>query len=179
MEISRKTDYALRMLATLVRNPGSVVSVRAAAAENNVPYSFARSIQHDLALAGLVESTRGAAGGMRLAVDPKETSLLTLVEAVQGPVYIATCDYAGEGGAPCPFMAECHFNPVWCNAELMLRDYFNSVTLHDVVVDNKMPQFRGTFDLVAARRAHAAAPAGEKAAAPGPVGQDPEAAASA
>lgn len=158
MEISRKTDYALRMLATLVRNPGSVVSVRAAASENKVPYSFARSIQHDLALAGLVESTRGAAGGMRLAVDPKETSLLQLVEAVQGPIFIATCDYAGEAGTPCPFMAECHFNPVWCNAEHMLHDYFSSVTLYDVVVENKMPQFIGSFELVMAHRDHEGEP---------------------
>ena len=56
MEIARKTDYALRMLATLAADPAGVVSVREVARANGVPYSFARSIQHDLALAGIVES---------------------------------------------------------------------------------------------------------------------------
>ena len=50
VDISRKTDYSLRMLAELVRSDG-VVSVRAAAEKNGIPYSFARSIQHDQACA--------------------------------------------------------------------------------------------------------------------------------
>lgn len=152
MEISRKTDYALRMLAALVQNPDGVVSVRTAAKDNDVPYSFARSIQHDLALAGIVESTRGAHGGMRLAVDPRTTSLLKLVEAVQGPILISSCDYAGDDGGPCPRMAECHFNPIWCNAERMLRSYFDSVTLYQVVIEGKMPQMTGSFRLVGNKR---------------------------
>ncbi|MCI1645473.1 MAG: Rrf2 family transcriptional regulator [Olsenella sp.] len=157
MEISRKTDYALRMLAALVQNPDGVVSVRTAAKDNGVPYSFARSIQHDLALAGIVESTRGAHGGMRLAVDPRTTSLRKLVEAVQGPILIAACDYAGDDGGPCPRMAECHFNPVWCNAERMLCAYFDSVTLYQVVIEGKMPQMTGSFKLVGNKRKSKAA----------------------
>mgnify|MGYP001010877272 CR=1 FL=1 len=145
MEISRKTDYALRMLAALVQNPEGVVSVRTAAKDNDIPYSFARSIQHDLALAGIVESTRGAHGGMRLAVDPRTTSLLKLVEAVQGPVLIAACDYAGEDGVPCPRMAGCH-------AERVLRAYCGSVTLYQVVMEGKMPQMTGSFKLVGSKR---------------------------
>ena len=46
MDISRKTDYALRMLAMLAEDPECLLSVRTAAEEVNVPYSFARSIQH-------------------------------------------------------------------------------------------------------------------------------------
>lgn len=157
MEISRKTDYALRMLAALVQNPDGVVSVRTAAKDNGVPYSFARSIQHDLALAGIVESTRGAHGGMRLAVDPRTTSLRKLVEAVQGPILIAACDYAGDDGGPCPRMAVCHFNPVWCNAERMLCAYFDSVTLYQVVIEGKMPQMTGSFKLVGNKRKSKAA----------------------
>ena len=152
MEISRKTDYALRMIASLVRRPEGVVSVRSAAKENAVPYSFARSIQHDLTTANIVESLRGARGGMRLSVDPTTTTLLQVIEAIQGPLFIATCDYAGAEDGPCPFLSECHYNPVWCNAERMLRDYFSSVTLHDIVVEGKMPRYDGEFTLVEAER---------------------------
>lgn len=154
MEISRKTDYALRMLSALVQNgEGSpVVSVREVAEENRIPYSFARSIQHDLAQAGIVESLRGARGGMRLAVDPKKVTLRELVEAVQGPIIISGCDFSGEDGGVCPFLPQCQFNPVWCNAERMLRDYFSSVSLYDVVVDNKMPSVSSDFTLVDSKR---------------------------
>lgn len=154
MEISRKTDYALRMLAALAEDPSGVVSVRTAARESGVPYSFARSIQHDLAVAGIVENTRGAAGGMRLAVDPAQTTLLDIVEAVQGPVLISGC--GGSAGEPCPRQGSCHYTAVWCNAERLLHSFFSAVTLRQLVVDRLSPVFRGTFELVSDDEARAA-----------------------
>lgn len=151
MEIARKTDYALRMLATLVSDPGGMVSVREAARSNAVPYSFARAIQHDLALAGIVENTRGANGGMRLAVDPHKISLLRLLEAVQGPLALCGCKDAITAGddvtEPCPRRCGCNFSPIWCNAESLLREYFSSVTLWQVVEEGRVPLLRGDFVL--------------------------------
>ena len=147
MEISKKTDYALRMLVCLVQNPGRIVSARAAAEENGVPYSFARAIQHDLASHGIVESIRGAHGGMRLAIDPHETPLLDIIEAVQGPVEIATCVISEEEGEPCPRKDTCPFNPIWCTAERMLRDYLASVSLYDVVMNGLSPDVGTAFGL--------------------------------
>lgn len=161
MDISRKTDYALRMLAALVENPDGTVSVRTAARENGVPYSFARSIQHDLAVAGIVENVRGANGGMRLASDPRETTLLQLVEALQGPVVVACCASPSGDGGPCPNRARCHFTPVWCNAERLLRSFLSSVTLHQLVAEGLSPVFNGTFELVDETRAREAATAGD------------------
>lgn len=157
MDISRKTDYALRMLARLVEEPGGVVSVRTAARESGVPYSFARSIQHDLALAGIVENTRGASGGMRLAVDPRDITLLQLVEAVQGPIVIAACAGTGEAPVSCPRQPDCHFSPVWCNAERLLREFLSSVTLQELVAERRSPVFEGSFRLVPEDEARVAA----------------------
>ena len=139
MDITRKTDYALRMLAELVRHPGEVLSVRIAAEENGVPYSFARSIQHDLVRAGLIESVRGSRGGMRLAVDPDETTLLAVIEAVQGEVLASDCDSVGDDNGLCPRMPSCPFNPVFCGASTLLRDYYASVALSDIVFGRKAP----------------------------------------
>ncbi len=157
MEISRKTDYALRMLASLVNGPGEVISVRTAAEKGDVPYSFARSIQHDLATAGIVENTRGAAGGMRLSVDPRDITLLEIVEAVQGPVLIGGCLRAGEQGQPCQRQESCCYTAVWCNAERMLRSFFSSVTLGQIVAERISPVMDGGFRLVPEREARSAA----------------------
>lgn len=157
MEISRKTDYALRMLADLVHEPTGVVSARTSARENGVPYSFARSIQHDLSRAGIVENTRGAAGGMKLAVDAHNLTLLQLVEAVQGPVIVAGCAGACGPHTACPRLAECQFSPVWCNAERLMREYLASVTLYQLVAEQRSPVFEGTFPLVSDEEARRAA----------------------
>ena len=155
MEISKKTDYALRMLASLVNGPDEAISVRAAAQEGSVPYSFARSIQHDLATAGIVENSRGATGGMRLKVDPREVTLLQIVEAVQGHVLVASCN-AGEKGL-CPRQGACPYTAVWCNSERLLHAFFASVTLYQLVAERVSPVFEGEFRLVPEREARAAA----------------------
>lgn len=154
MDITRRTDYALRMITELVQNPDGAVSVRTASRDAGVPYSFARSIQHDLAQAGLVVNARGASGGMRLAVDPKETTLLQLVEAIQGPVSLSNCLEGGEDGACCPNRERCRFRSVWGEAEKMLCGFYSSVTLHQLIVERLSPSFDGAFTLVSAEEGH-------------------------
>lgn len=136
MEISRKTDYALRMLSILVEGDDVLLSVRAAAEQVDVPYSFARSIQHGLVKAGIVESLRGVRGGMRLKADPREVTLLAVVEAVQGPIVMNECT-AQDG--TCSRLDECCYHPVWAGAQALLRDYLASVTLYDVVNNCQYP----------------------------------------
>ena len=157
MDVSKKTDYALRMISELVEKPDGILSVRTAARESGVPYSFARSIQRDLASAGIVTNTRGASGGMRLAVDPRETTLLQVVEAVQGPVALSCCLNADGEGSPCPNREQCRYTSVWCNAERLLRGLFSSVTLHQLVVERRSPVPHATFELAPEDEARRAA----------------------
>lgn len=148
MDLSRRTDYALRMLAALVGAEDGVVSARTLSRENGVPYSFARSIQHDLAAAGLVENSRGANGGMRLAADPERTTLLEVVEAVQGPIELSRCEHREGEGQPCSNRDRCPYTAVWCNAARMLRAMYGSVTLRQLVVERLSPVMEGAFRLV-------------------------------
>lgn len=157
MNISRKTDYALRMLSLLVESDGGLLSVRSAAEQVDVPYSFARSIQHGLVREGIIESLRGVHGGMRLAVDPKEITLCQIVEAVQGPLVMNDC--TGEC-ATCPRMESCCYHPVWVGAQALMRDYLSSVTLDEVVrktgapaVDPKFADRSAFAELVACKGA--------------------------
>ncbi len=145
MDISRKTDYALRMLVALVREPGGVISVRSAADANDVPYSFARSIQRDLSEAGIVESLRGAHGGMRLATSPSRVTLLSIVESMQGPLSLSACESAGPDCSACPRMRGCHLNPIWTGARQLLESYLSSVTLEDIVSGQAKPVVEQRF----------------------------------
>lgn len=130
MDISRKTDYALRLLSMLASEQGGLMSVRSAAEQVDVPYSFARSIQHGLVQAGIIESLRGVRGGMRLKVDPKEVTIRQIVEAVQGPLVMNDC--TADNGV-CARMECCCYHPIWMGAQALLRSYLDSVTLDDVV----------------------------------------------
>ena len=142
MDISRKTDYALRMLAMLVQGEGNLLSVRTAAEEVDVPYSFARSIQHGLVRAGIVESLRGVHGGMRLKVDPAEVTIRQIVEAVQGPLVMNDCT---ADDVVCPRSSGCCYHPIWSGAQALMHSYLDSVTLDDVVNRRQNPAVDAKF----------------------------------
>lgn len=142
MEITRRTDYAIRLIAALVESDGEPLSVRSAADDYKVPYSFARSIQHDLVLAGIVRSVRGASGGMVLNVNPSNLTLLQIIESVQGPVGVAICVRESDW---CPRERFCQFHPIWMGADALLKSYLSSVTIKEIVDGTKLPSIDPSF----------------------------------
>ncbi|MCL2632465.1 MAG: Rrf2 family transcriptional regulator [Coriobacteriia bacterium] len=130
MDITRRTDYAIRLIAALVLNDGKPMSVREASEQYDVPYAFARSIQHALVQAGLVRSIRGAHGGMLLNADPNELTLFQLIEAVQGPINVAVCT-TDKGW--CSRDEHCQFHKVWEGANSLLIDYLESVSIKELL----------------------------------------------
>jgi Rrf2 family protein len=74
MKVSKKSDYALRVLFALVENYGqnSPVSIRELAEKNDVPKSFLEHILLDLKAMRWVDSTPGKYGGYFLAKPPEE-----------------------------------------------------------------------------------------------------------
>ena len=66
------------------------------AAETGIPLPTAQKLVSRLSLAGLLESTRGTGGGVRLARPPAAISLADIVEAVEGPIAMTTCVETGR-----------------------------------------------------------------------------------
>lgn len=126
MDVTRRCDYACRIIRAAYRGNGAYRSVSEIAAEEGIPYAFARSIQHDLVQGGLISTVRGARGGLRLKCDPQVTTLLDVLEAVQGPVTISQCAVDGDY---CDRSPLCEYNRVWRGADSLLAAYFGAITL--------------------------------------------------
>ena len=91
MDITRRCDYACRILRAAYHSGESYVSVSDVAEAEGIPYAFARSIQHDLVKGGLSKAGGGARGGVALNGGPPGTVLRGVLEAVQGPVSVSLC----------------------------------------------------------------------------------------
>lgn len=130
MDITRRCDYAFRILRAAYANGDSFVSVSDIAESEDIPYAFARSIQHDLVKGGLIKTVRGARGGLALNCDPSKVTLLEVLEAIQGPVSVSSCatdpDY-------CDKQEGCAYNKLWQGADRLLNGYFGSITLKDLI----------------------------------------------
>jgi len=126
VEITRRTDYAIRLLLELVRSGGGPVSVRQLAERQQVPYAFARSVQRGLVGAGLISTVRGAKGGAVLAREPDNVTLYEVVSSMQGVPSVAACVNDPEW---CSLAGGCAVHGVWCDADEMLREFLGSKTL--------------------------------------------------
>ncbi|MGQ9506071.1 MAG: RrF2 family transcriptional regulator [Thermogutta sp.] len=86
MKISAKTEYACVAVLELAScyDSGGPVQVRKIAERHAVPSRFLVQIMLQLKAAGLVASTRGAAGGYRLVVPPKEITLGQVMDIIEG-----------------------------------------------------------------------------------------------
>lgn len=82
--ITREADYAIRIALALARRVGdtAVMSAEPISKEMDIPYRFVRKIAGKLVRAGIVRSTRGRAGGLRLARRPSALTVLDVLLAV-------------------------------------------------------------------------------------------------
>ncbi len=101
MEISRKTDYAIHHAFFTGKKPKKLLSVRDAADENDIPYSFARS-STTWSLPGNCPFCRGAHIDMMLAIDPSEVKRSWLVRQFWVLFSFPQLRWAGPNNEPCP-----------------------------------------------------------------------------
>jgi Rrf2 family protein len=97
-----KAEYGVRLLVELGRHAedGGVVSLKAIAESEGLPLAYLERIVALLKKAELVESTRGAHGGYRLAKAPEDIRMDAVVLALEGAVAPMSCfvDDISEGG---------------------------------------------------------------------------------
>lgn len=114
LELTKRGDYAVRAMIALARDGDGLVSARAIAEAMAIPPRFLPQVMADLVRAGLVEGVTGRSGGYRLSVSAADTSLLRIVEAVEGSSRRETCVLRG---GPCGRDGTCAVHAAFCAAE--------------------------------------------------------------
>ena len=123
MQITRQADYAVRAMTYLAElRPEERAATGKIAQEKSIPPSFLAKIVSQLSVAGLLQTSRGAHGGVSLAKPPEAISLLDVVEAIDGPILLNAC--VGETSS-CTFDETCSLKPVWCDAQKILVEHLS------------------------------------------------------
>jgi Rrf2 family protein len=134
MQITRQADYAVRAVLYLSRvgnNQRSATST--VAKEQHIPPSFLAKIISQLSIAGLLHTSRGARGGVTLAREPGEITLLEVIEAIDGPIQLNEC--VGDKGM-CTFDDDCPLHPIWCEAQEELVKRLKGTTFDKLISQN-------------------------------------------
>lgn len=99
MRLSLQVHYAICGVFDLAYNGrGQAVQVRVIGERQGIPARYLEQIFQRLRRAGLVSGKRGPGGGYRLTRSPRDIDLLSIVEAVEGPIRPADPAYSAVGG---------------------------------------------------------------------------------
>jgi len=132
MRVSKKTDYALRALFTLVDNYGGLpIPIRELARRNDVPKRFLEQIMLDLKAQGWVSSTAGIRGGYVLAKNPTKITMGEVVRHFDGILAPIDC-VSVAGYKRCSQEPVCRFRRVFLDIRNYVAGVMDRSTLADV-----------------------------------------------
>jgi FeS assembly SUF system regulator len=126
LRISRLTDYATVVLATLAQEPERVQTATALAEGTRIALPTVSKLLKQLQRAKLVTSTRGLHGGYQLARPATQISAAVILDALEGPVALTDCA-AGEGH--CDIEGNCRTGRVWQRLNMAIRRSLQDVSL--------------------------------------------------
>ena len=129
MRLSSLADYAVVMMSAAARHCGGAGRLNATllAEETGVPLPTVQKLVSRLSAAGLIESSRGTGGGVRLSRPPAMITLADVVEAVEGPIAMTAC--ADAGAHDCALEGDCRVKPHMNAANHAVRGALAGVSL--------------------------------------------------
>jgi Rrf2 family iron-sulfur cluster assembly transcriptional regulator len=112
---------------------GAPVPIAQIAAAEEISDVYAAKLMRQLRLAGLVESTRGAAGGYRLSRPAKAISVWDAIQALdENFLPGATCDCRPEDRIDCRRTTTCAVTSLWRRLGRDIRSSLEAVSLADL-----------------------------------------------
>jgi FeS assembly SUF system regulator, gammaproteobacterial len=128
MRLSSMADYAVIIMSAASRHCGGArVSASQLAEETGLPVPTVQKLVSKLAAAGLMRSSRGVGGGLKLARPPATITLADIVEAVEGPIALTAC--LDRSKSDCTLEAGCNVRGHWPAVNAALRGVLAGVPL--------------------------------------------------
>ena len=135
MMVSTRGRYAIRVMIDLAENAGKgYIPMWDIAKRQDISPNYLARILPVLAKNGLIDGVHGKGGGyklMRPAKDCMVGEILRLTEESLAPVACLECS-----AEPCKRAAECKTLPMWKKVNCMLDDYFDGISIQDIIDGN-------------------------------------------
>ncbi|MCB4862448.1 Rrf2 family transcriptional regulator [Sphingobium sp. PNB] len=151
MRLSSFADYAVVLMSAAARHCGAGAGLDPAtnkyvkmnattlSAETGIPLPTAQKLVSRLSAAGLLESSRGTGGGVRLSRPPAAITLADVLEAVEGPIAMTAC--TEMGAHDCSLEQDCRVRPHMNVANNAIRSALAAVTIASLAREVTPPPF--------------------------------------
>ncbi|MCK4363657.1 MAG: Rrf2 family transcriptional regulator [Candidatus Aminicenantes bacterium] len=133
IKLSTKGRYGTRLMQNLAQNYNNgneAVILKSVSDSEEISIRYLEQIVIPLKISRLVKSIRGAGGGYTLARRPSEIKVSEILHALEGSCCLVDCV---EDPDYCDRIPICASYDIWEEASNLLKNYFDSITLQDLI----------------------------------------------
>lgn len=128
MQLTRFSDYALRLLMYVARADGSrQITIAEVGQQFEISHHHLVKVAARLSKLGWITATRGRHGGLELGPQAQELTIGTILRELEGHKPVIDCD-----NPPCALNGNCRLRRALDGAEQAFYSALDTVTLADV-----------------------------------------------
>ena len=136
MIVSTKGRYALRVMVSFAQRGGEeYIPLKEIAEAEGISQKYLESIMTTLSKAGFVDAVHGKGGGYRLNRKPEEYTVGSSLKLTEGGLTAVSC--TSQGASACSRAECCNALPMWEKLDKMINDFFDGITIADLLKENK------------------------------------------
>ncbi len=149
MRLTTKGRFAVTAMIDLaLRQNSGPITLAAISERQNISLSYLEQLFGKLRRHELVDSVRGPGGGYTLAKFAREITIADIIFAVDEPIDATSCGSktdcsTGKNGA---LSGKCMTHDLWTRLNRTVVDYLDSVSLQDLVDQQRMRQLEHQSD---------------------------------
>jgi len=130
LQLTQKTDFALRALVYLVLNPDHHVSIKEISESYQISYHHLVKALQELIQQGIIESRLGKGGGLKLKRSPSDVTIGEIVRITENHFNIFEC--FKEDNSNCIISPKCQLKGLMGQAQKAFLAVLDKKTLADV-----------------------------------------------
>ena len=136
MIVSTKGRYALRVMVHFaLKGEEAYIPLKEIAEAENISQKYLESIMTTLSKGDLVDALHGKGGGYRLNRPAADYTVGSILKLTEGSLNVASC--TAQGAAACSRSTCCNTLPMWERLDKMIDDFFEGITLEDILKESK------------------------------------------
>ena len=130
MQLTKFSDYAMRMLMHLAVAQGHMLTTKQIAQIHGAKYNHLAKVTQWLVREGYVVSLRGRTGGLRLAMDVERINIGAILRELEGNTELVEC--MNVDGGSCVLSPLCPLTAALRRAQTAFFDSLSQLTLKDL-----------------------------------------------
>lgn len=127
MQLTRYTDYSLRVLMYLAVHTGRLVTISEISDAYDISRNHLVKVVHELGGLGYLRTRRGKQGGIELARAASEINIGDVVRHTEKTLAVVNCHEP-----PCPIRSACNLQRILFEARDAFLAVLDQYTLHDL-----------------------------------------------